>query len=174
MCCQHFRKSSALLISISKTWTCVVYSEILKPFKHDLFSWTICTVHNLGHGTDPSAQWGRTRARWDKLFRRQVLWNKIYDLLIYNYSGHVWWDRVKVYRRICSSFSRFFFVFQVELLQLVARARNIFRSGFGRVVLWLTMLVDSLEVTDLINDVVDNCLDREYTHNVYNCTLRSR
>ena len=46
--------------------------------------------------------------------------------------------------------------------------------SFGWVVLWLTMFVDSLEVTDLIIDVVDNCLDREYAHNVYNCTLRSR
>ena len=47
-------------------------------------------------------------------------------------------------------------------------------SGFGRVVLWLTLLVDGLEVTDLISDVADNCLDREYAHNAYNCTRRSR
>ena len=46
--------------------------------------------------------------------------------------------------------------------------------GFGRVVLWLILLVDSLEVTDLISDVADNCLDREYAHNTYNCTRHSR
>ena len=27
------------------------------------------------------------------------------------YSGHLWWDRVKVYRRICSSFSSSFLLF---------------------------------------------------------------
>ena len=42
---------------------------------------------------------------------------------------------------------------------------------FDRVVLWLTLLVDSLEVTDLISD---DCLNREYAYNVYNCTSRSR
>ena len=42
---------------------------------------------------------------------------------------------------------------------------------FVRVVLWLTPLVDSLEVTDLISD---DCLNREYAHNVYNWTSRSR
>ena len=40
------------------------------------------------------------------------------------------WDRVKVYRRTCSSFSSFFFI-QVELLQLVARVRNIFRVALA-------------------------------------------
>ena len=34
----------------------------------------------------------------------------------------------------------------------------------------LTDNVDSLEVTDLISDVADNCLDREHAHNAYNCT----
>ena len=50
------------------------------------------------------------------------------------YSGHLWWDRVKVYRRICSSFSSSFFLFffHVELLQLVARARNILSTWCGR------------------------------------------
>ena len=58
------------------------------------------------------------------------MWFEIYTNHVnkFNYSGHLWWDRVIVYRRICSSFSSLFF-FQVELLQLVARARNIFRSA---------------------------------------------
>ena len=34
----------------------------------------------------------------------------------------------------------------------------------------LTDNVDSLEVTDLISDVADNCLDREHAHNAYNST----
>ena len=49
------------------------------------------------------------------------------------YSGHLWWDRVKVYRRICS-----LFFFHVELLQLVARARNIFRSDLSAIEFFLS------------------------------------
>ena len=30
---------------------------------------------------------------------------------MFNYSGHLWWDRVKVYRRICSSFSSILYFF---------------------------------------------------------------
>ena len=52
--------------------------------------------------------------------------------------------------------------------------RFLFNSfAFGRVVLWLTLLVDSLEVTDSISDEADNCLNREYAHNAY-YTRRSR
>ena len=38
----------------------------------------------------------------------------------------------------------------------------------------LNLLIDfgSDSVTDLIGDVADNCLDREYAHNAYNCTRR--
>ena len=73
----------------------------------------------------------------------------------------------------------FFFIF--GLRQICKIAQWYFPSGFAnldtlsfrqlclwadRVVLWLTLLVDSLEVTDLISDVADNCLDRKYAHNM--------
>ena len=81
-------------------------------------------------------------------------------------------ERVLSFRQLCLWLS----CYLTELSDLEVTDRGSFFSTalplvFDRVVLWLTPLVDSLEVTDLISD---DCLNREYAQNVYNWTSRSR